>query len=127
MYAASARRCRTCSRCRPGATLREDAFLLAREPGFLDLIADSGRRRIIVTGMEAHVCVLQTVLGLLDAGYAVCLVEDATSSRTPANRAAAISRIREAGADIVTTEMVLSSGWHAPAPTNSVPLLPLIK
>ena len=69
-------------------------FSCAREPGFLDLIADSGRHRIIVTGMEAHVCVLQTVLGLLDAGYAVCLVEDATSSRTPANRAAAISRMR---------------------------------
>ncbi|HNJ76858.1 MAG: hydrolase [Rhodocyclaceae bacterium] len=102
-------------------------FSCAREPGFLDLIADSGRRRIIVTGMEAHVCVLQTVLGLLDAGYAVCLVEDATSSRTPANRAAAISRMREAGADIVTTEMVLFE-WLARAGTDEFrTLLPLIK
>ena len=102
-------------------------FSCAREPGFLDLIADSGLRRIIVTGMEAHVCVLQTVLGLLDAGYAVCLVEDATSSRTPANRAAAISRMREAGADIVTTEMVLFE-WLARAGTDEFrTLLPLIK
>jgi len=102
-------------------------FSCAREPGFLDLIADSGRRRIIVTGMEAHVCVLQTVLGLLDAGYAVCLVEDATSSRTPANRAAAISRMREAGADIVTTEMVLFE-WLERAGTDEFrTLLPLIK
>ena len=102
-------------------------FSCAREPGFLDLIADSGRRRIIVTGMEAHVCVLQTVLGLLDAGYAVCLIEDATSSRTPANRAAAISRMREAGADIVTTEMVLFE-WLARAGTDEFrTLLPLIK
>ena len=68
--------------------------------------------------MEARLRVLQTVLGLLDAGYAVCLVEDATSS-APANRAAAISRMREAGADIVTTEMVLK--WLARAGTDEFP------
>lgn len=102
-------------------------FSCAREPGFLYLLAASGRRQIIVTGMETHVCVLQTVLGLLEAGYAVCLVEDAASSRTPANRSAAIARMREAGAGIVTTEMVLFE-WLERAGTDEFrTLLPLIK
>ena len=64
---------------------------------------------------------------LLDAGYAVCLVEDATSSRTPANRAAAISRMREAGADIVTTEMVLFEVAGTRRHRRIPYLLPLIK
>lgn len=102
-------------------------FSCTREPGFLDRLAASGRRQILVTGMETHVCVLQTVLGLLDAGYDTFLIEDAASSRTPANRAAAIARARAAGAGIVTTEMVLFE-WLARAGTDDFrALLPLIK
>lgn len=102
-------------------------FSCTREPGFLDRLAATGRRQIIVTGMETHVCVLQTVLGLVDAGYDVFLVEDAASSRTPASRAAAIARARAAGAGIVTTEMVLFE-WLERAGTDDFrALLPLIK
>ena len=102
-------------------------FSCTREAGVLDRLAASGRRQILVTGMETHVCVLQTVLGLLAAGYAVFLIEDAASSRTPANRAAAISRMRDAGAHIVTTEMVLFE-WLERAGTDEFrTLLPLIK
>ena len=54
--------------------------------------------------MESHVTVLQTGLGLLESGFAVFLVADATSSRTSANRQAAIERLRAAGGKIVTTE-----------------------
>jgi len=56
---------------------------------------------------EAHVCVLQTVLGLLGAGYRVVVAADAVGSRNPADRAAAIDRARQHGAEIVTSEMVL--------------------
>lgn len=102
-------------------------FSCTREPGFLELIATTGRRQIIVTGMEAHVCVLQTVLGLVAAGHEVHLVEDAASSRTPANRTAAIARARAAGAGIVTTEMVVFE-WLERAGTDEFrTLLPLIK
>jgi nicotinamidase-related amidase len=102
-------------------------FSCAREPGFLEKLAAHGRRQIVVTGMEAHVCVLQTVLGLLEAGYAVLLVEDAASSRTPANRATAVARMRAAGAHIVTTEMVVFE-WLQKAGTEDFrALLPLIK
>ena len=68
---------------------------------------DQGRTQVILAGIEAHVCVLQTALDLLGQGYQVFLVADAVSSRTQENAAAAIERLRAAGAVIVTTEMVV--------------------
>ncbi len=65
------------------------------------------RSALVVCGMEAHVCLLQTVLGLLALERAVFVARDAAGSRTPANRDAAIDRMRESGARIVTTEMVV--------------------
>jgi nicotinamidase-related amidase len=65
------------------------------------------REQVIVCGMETHVCVLQSVLGLLALGKPVFVVEDACDSRTPASKAAGLARIRAAGAQIVTREMVL--------------------
>lgn len=62
---------------------------------------------VVVLGCEAHVCVLQTVLGLLDGGRRVAVVADAVGSRAPANRAAALERARGHGAELVTTEMVV--------------------
>ena len=60
-----------------------------------------------MAGCEAHVCVLQTVLDLLAAGRRVVWAADATGSRDPVDRAAAIDRARQHGAEIVTSEMVL--------------------
>ncbi len=67
---------------------------------------DDGRD-IIVTGCEAHVCVLQTVLGLMDAGRRVHVVADAVGSRMVLNRDTALPRMERHGAGIVTTEMVI--------------------
>ena len=71
------------------------------------VLAAAGRPEIVVCGLEAHVCVLQTALGLLDAGYRVNVVADAIASRTAQNRDLAIARMREAGVQIVSTEMVV--------------------
>jgi len=68
---------------------------------------EGGRDELIVLGCEAHVCVLQTVLGLLHRRHKVRLVVDATGSRDNANKAAAIHRAQAAGADIVSSEMVM--------------------
>jgi nicotinamidase-related amidase len=62
---------------------------------------------IVVAGCEAHVCVLQTVLGLLDRSRRVYVVADAVGSRRPENKEAALRRLERAGAEIVTTEMVV--------------------
>lgn len=90
----------------PQLVLPKFAFGAVAEPGFATLLPP-GKEEIVVAGCEAHVCVLQTVLGLLAQRHRVLLVADATGSRTPANRAAAIDRMQRHGAEVVTTEMVL--------------------
>ena len=102
-------------------------FSCAAEPGVVELLRATGRQQILLTGTETHVCVLQTALGLLAAGFDVFLVADAASSRTPENRQAAIERLRAAGVRIVTTEMVLFEWLHRAATDEFRALLPLIK
>ncbi|MBX3454987.1 hydrolase [Ferrovibrio sp.] len=66
---------------------------------------DDGRRQIVVLGIEAHVCVLQTVLDLLQHEYRVFVVSDAISSRSRDSVALAEARMRQAGAILVNAEM----------------------
>jgi len=70
-------------------------------------LADSQRRQVVVVGMEAHVCVLQTCLDLLADGYTVHVVRDATCSRSAEDKENALEMMRDAGAVITTTETVL--------------------
>jgi nicotinamidase-related amidase len=64
------------------------------------------RNIIVIAGCEAHVCLLQTALDLLEDEFEVWVVTDACSSRTERNRDAAFDRLAGAGAELVTTEMV---------------------
>ena len=66
-----------------------------------------GRGSIVLAGVEAHVCLLQTALDLLEDEFEVWVVTDACTSRTERNRDAAFDRLAGAGAELVTTEMVL--------------------
>jgi len=65
-----------------------------------------GRETIVLAGCEAHVCLLQTALGLLEEELDVVVVTDACSSRSERSRDAAFDRLAGAGAELVTTEMV---------------------
>lgn len=65
-----------------------------------------GRNTVVIAGCEAHVCLLQTALDLLDEEFDVCVVTDACGSRAERNRDAAFDRLAGAGAELVTTEMV---------------------
>ncbi len=80
-------------------------FDACREDGFLDRVPADGH--IVVVGCEAHVCVQQTVLGLLEASRKAYVVRDAVGSRHPENKEAAVRRMERHGAEIVTTEMVV--------------------
>ncbi|MDZ7863826.1 isochorismatase family protein [Acidovorax sp.] len=64
------------------------------------------RGTIVIAGCEAHVCLLQTALDLIDDEFEVWVVTDACGSRTDRNRDAAFDRLAGAGAELVTTEMV---------------------
>jgi nicotinamidase-related amidase len=87
-------------------TLAKFFFSAVAEPGFLEQLP-AGRETLVVAGCEAHVCVMQTVARLLEAGRRVKWVSDAVGSRHGFDRDAATARARALGADIVTTEMVL--------------------
>lgn len=76
----------------------------------LDWTASAGgadRTKVVVAGIEAHVCVQQTVLDLLAAGFAVYLVADAVASRHEMDARYALQRMRDSGATITTAEAVL--------------------
>lgn len=90
----------------PEQVLAKTTFSAVADPGFPALLPERASE-IVVAGCEAHVCVLQTVLGLLAAGLRVVLVTDAIGSRDPADKAAGVARARQHGAEIVTSEMVL--------------------
>ena len=76
-------------------------------PSLMDRLRETERGQIVICGSEAHVCVLQTAMGLRAAGYDVFAVADAMGSRDPANREAALARMRQADMVAVTTEMVV--------------------
>ena len=90
----------------PQAVMAKTTFSAAGDSG-LPALLPAGPGEIVVAGCEAHVCVLQTVLDLLASGRRVAWAADATGSRDPADRAVAIDRARQHGAEIVTSEMVL--------------------
>ena len=90
----------------PSRTLPKHDFDASRAQDFGTLL-DPRRPQLVITGCEAHICVLQTALGLIDAGHEVIVVEDAGGSRRPENRAAALKRLERHGAEIVTAEMVI--------------------
>jgi len=66
-----------------------------------------GRRKVILTGMETHVCVFQTARGLLERGYDVFVAADATCSRAEDNYSNGLDLMREMGAVITNTETIL--------------------
>jgi nicotinamidase-related amidase len=92
--------------CRDGV-IDKTSFGCCGAPAFLAALAGTGRRQVIVTGMEAHVCVYQTVLGLLADDYHVHLVRDAVCSRRKEDYRAGVANAERAGALAVTAEMVL--------------------
>jgi nicotinamidase-related amidase len=68
---------------------------------------ESGRPQVIVAGIEAHVCVLQTCIDMANAGFAVFAVADAMSSRKPESATLAFERMQNAGVQVVNSEMVV--------------------
>ena len=82
-------------------------FSCCGETPFPDKLKALGRKQVIVTGMETHVCVLQTVIELLDAGYTVHVVRDAVMSRRKDNWFIGVETAQAAGAVITSTEAAL--------------------
>jgi nicotinamidase-related amidase len=90
-----------------GGVLEKTAFSCASDASIAARITAAARPNILVAGIEAHICVLQTTLDLLEAGYGVHVVEDAVGARDPRNKEAGIARARRHGAEPSTVEMAL--------------------
>lgn len=87
------------------AVFPKTAFSAARDPEIARHLRGLGRPQVVLTGMETHVCVLQTALGLKEAGYAVAVAADAVGSRHPERRLLGLERMRAEGVVIADSEM----------------------
>ncbi len=104
------------SRVEAGELMEKVHFSCVAEEECRASLLEAGREQIVVAGIEAHVCVLQTVLDLMglgaESGKSVFVVADAVSSRDPRNAELALARMRQAGAEIVSREMVAFEWAH---------------
>ncbi|KEA61967.1 Isochorismatase [Marinobacterium lacunae] len=82
------------------------AFSCVSETACADAINSVKAEQIVIAGIEAHVCVLQTAMELKQQAREVFVVEDCVGSRSPSDKAAALARLRQNGVQIVTREMV---------------------
>ncbi len=89
------------------ACVEKVAFSCAGEPNFVSALEKTGAKQVVLVGMEAHVCVYQTMIDLLDRGYTVHLVRDAICSRFKSDYKTAVSMAVQMGAALTTTEMAL--------------------
>ena len=86
--------------------LQKMHFSALKEPHIASSLACAERKQIVVLGTEAHVCVLQSVMDLLALGYQVFVVVEAVGSRTEQNKQLALNRMQQAGAQVISKEML---------------------
>ncbi|MDR1573687.1 MAG: isochorismatase family protein [Clostridiales Family XIII bacterium] len=89
------------------APVEKTSFSAAGEPEFMRRLKESGKKSVLICGTEAHVCVLQTVLDLLAAGFDVFFAADVVSSRKRSDAEAAFRRMAAAGATEMSYESAL--------------------
>ena len=86
-----------------------------------------GANTLLVAGIESHICVAQTVLGALEAGYLVHVAEDAVSSRTAENWRVGLNRMERAGAVMSSTEMMAYELLRKSGTAEFKAILPFLK
>jgi nicotinamidase-related amidase len=87
--------------------IRKDCFNCFDSPEFMEQSRATGRKALILAGIEAHICIAQTALAGLQKGWIVHVVQDATSSRHEPNVSIAANRLQRAGAVVTSTEMFM--------------------
>ncbi len=109
------------------AVIEKSSFSCARNEDFLSALKKNSRHQVLICGIEAHVCVLQTAFDLSVLGYQVHLAADAVSSRNPENITNALERMRRAGITISNTESALFEMLDDSAHENFREISKLIK
>lgn len=109
------------------AVLEKMHFSCGEDAAIAGRLAALARPQVVVCGIEAHVCVLQSALRFQEIGYQVFTAADACSSRDPRNAEAAFARMSANGVEVVTTEMVLFEWLHRAGTPEFKDLLKLIR
>lgn len=107
--------------------LEKTAFCCCREAGFTDAVAALGRDQMVLTGMETHICVTQTAIGLAGAGYSVHVAADACCSRHQHDHDLALERLRAAGIVVSSAEAVMYEAVERAATDEFRELLRIVK
>lgn len=87
--------------------IEKTSFSAMGEPAFVEVLEKLGRKTVIIAGVEAHVCVQQTVIDLLEKGYTVFIANDCVSSRSSTDKKYSLRRMNGAGAVGTTCESIL--------------------
>ena len=103
------------------------AFSCWANAGFREAVKASGKTQLLIIGMETHICVMQTVLECLEAGYEPFVVRDAVLSTRKEEYRAGLQRMEKAGATIVTTQMSIFELLRAAGTPAFRKMLPLLK
>jgi nicotinamidase-related amidase len=83
------------------------SFSCCNEKGFMDTLNKAGKKQILISGIESHICIYQTTVALIEMGYEVHIVTDAVSSRDPKNKELALKKMERMGAVMTCVEMTL--------------------
>jgi nicotinamidase-related amidase len=102
-------------------------FSCCKEPPFMEKIQKINRRQFLICGIETHICVYQTALELMKAGYEVYVVADAVTSRSAFNKDVALSRLQSEGVKLTVTEMAIYELMETAKSPHFKPMLQIIK
>lgn len=103
------------------------AFGCLGDPNFSTALASTGRKQLLVTGIEAHICVMQTVLSALERKFDVFVAVDAVGSCNDSDRDAGLARMDRAGAELVTSQMAMFEMLKEAGTPDFKKVLPLLK
>lgn len=111
----------------PGPPLVKMHFSCGADPAFAAALAATGRKQVIVVGIETHVCVFQTARDLVAMGYEVYVCADATCSRSDEHRESGLELIRQAGGVVHNVESAMFDLLHACGTDEFRKVAPLVK
>ncbi|MCS6943898.1 MAG: isochorismatase family protein [Sutterellaceae bacterium] len=117
------------SRFSNGEIFPKTAFAATNHPTFLERVHALGRRLVLMAGMEAHVCVLQTALALREVGFTVAVIADCCGSRVgrQIDRELALARLQQAGCIPVSADALLYEWTATPEDARFRDVLALVK
>ena len=87
--------------------IKKTEFSCCKNKGFMKKVKELNKRQLLIAGIEAHICIYQTSVELVESGYEVQVLGDAVSSRTKANKSIGLNRIQTNGGIITSTEMAI--------------------